>query len=422
MKKRILTIFLSIVLFLSIIGVYYINSPKYYLNKEAKLSFKYFWEQANLDENSPGYGLVRDRYPGDSQIASIAATGFGLAAIPIGVENDWISYEEGYKRAEKTLDTILNMENFHGFYYHFVNMDTGEREWNSEVSSIDTALLMCGVITVGEYFGGQVKEKSDKIFNRVNWDIFVDKNRNMFYMSYSPEKGFQGYWDFYAEQLVMYILAAGSKAHPIDPEVYYSFIRHKGSYKGDEFIHSWFGSIFTYQYSHAFVDFRNLVDRDDVNWYKNSVDASLANYNYSIDQGEKFKTYGKDSWGITACDTPHGYDGTLGAEPSGYDNTAHNVDGTIAPCGAIGSIVFTPKESISALKHFYKIKDLVGEYGLKDAYNLDENWVATDYIGIDKGITLLMIANYQNELIWKNFMKNQYVQNGLKRLQFKNLK
>ncbi|WDU82882.1 hypothetical protein [Caloramator sp. Dgby_cultured_2] len=190
-EKRILTIFLSIVLFLSIIGVYYINSPKYYLNKEAKLSFKYFWEQANIDENSPGYGLVRDRYPGDSQIASIAATGFGLAAIPIGVENDWISYEEGYKRAEKTLDTILNMENFHGFYYHFVNMDTGEREWNSEVSSIDTALLMCGVITVGEYFGGQVKEKSDKIFNRINWDIFVDKNRNMFYMSYSPERDFR---------------------------------------------------------------------------------------------------------------------------------------------------------------------------------------------------------------------------------------
>ncbi len=389
------------------------------LLNEAKGSFLYFYEQANTDPNISAYGLVRDRYPGNPTISSIAATGFGLTAIPIGVENGWLSQEEGYLRANKTLDTLLKMDNIHGFFYHFVDINTGKRAWNSEISIIDTGLLINGVLTVGEYFGGEVKEKSKKLYEQIEWNWFVDPKNKQFYMSYSPEKGFQGHWDFYAEQLFLYILGAGSPTYPIEKEVYDSFIRHEGKYKEiGPFIHSWFGSLFTYQYSHAWVDFRQLKDADGVNWFINSRKATIASREFAIDQSSRFKGLHANSWGITACDTPKGYNGLLGSPPSGYDNKAHQVDGTVAPAGAIGSIVFTPDEAIAALNYYLTIPNLNGKYGLKDAFNLDRDWVDSDYIGIDKGITLLMISNYQNELVWQIFMKNKYVEKGLEVLQF----
>jgi hypothetical protein len=420
-RKAIVTGLIIVLLLTLSVGLFYTFSSQRDedLDREAEASFRYFWEQANHDPNSKGYGLVRDRFPGNPSIASIAATGFGLTAIPIGVERGWISQEEGYDRANRTLDTLLQMEHEHGFFYHFVNIDTGKREWKSEVSSIDTGLLMNGVLTVGEYFGGEVLEKSKQLYERVEWSWFVDPNKKQFYMAYYPEKGFQGHWDFYAEQLMLYILGAGSPTDPIGKDVYDGFIRHKASYEDSEpFIHSWFGSIFTYQYSHAWIDFRNLIDGDGVNWFENSVIASKASRQFAIDQKDRFKSLNENSWGITACDTPKGYNGLLGSPPSGYDNTAHQVEGTVAPAGAIGSIVFTPEESVQALKHYLTIPDLVGDYGLKDAFNLDANWVARDYIGIDKGITLLMISNYQDETVWEIFMKSPYVQAGLEALDF----
>jgi len=389
------------------------------LDREARASFNYFWEQSNHEPGSPGYGLTRDRYPGNPEIASIAATGFALTALPIGVENGWISREEGYERANGTLDTLLAMEHEHGFFYHFVNVKTGKREWNSEISSIDTTLLLNGVLTAGQYFGGEVGEKSRRLYERVDWSWFVDPAKKQFHMAYRPEKGFEGHWDFYAEQLAMYVLAAGSPTHPVGLDVYDGFIRHRASYKDSEpFIHSWFGSLFTYQYSHAWIDFRNLTDKDGVNWFENSVIASRASRQFAIDQSARYKGLHENSWGLTASDTPNGYNGMLGSPPSGYDNTAHRVDGTVAPAGALGSVVFTPEESLQALKYYLTVPNLNGEYGLKDAFNLDKGWVASDYIGIDKGITLLMASNYRDKTVWKIFMDVPYVQKGLEVLQF----
>ncbi len=406
-------IFLMIVLIFSIL-VFSQANP--YVEQEMERAFLYFWEQANTNENSPGYGLVRDRYPGNPNIASIAATGFGLTAIPIGIEKGYISYDEGYKRVLGTLKTIWNLENFHGFWYHFLDINTGKRAWNSEISTIDSALLVAGVLTVGEYFGGEIKKLAEKIFDRMNWRLFVNQRNYYFYMAYYPEKGFEGAWDFYAEQLIMYVLGAGSKTYPIDKDVYLAFKRHYGSYKTEKFIHSWFGSLFTYQYSHAWIDFRNYVDDLGVNWFENSVQASLANYSYCVDLKQKYKSFSEISWGLSACDSPHGYEGRYGAPPSGYDNKAHLVDGTIATHAAIGSVVFTPEKSLQALSYFYTIPQIVGKYGLKASFNLDKNWYATDYVGIDKGIGLLMLANYQNQIVWKTFMKNEYVQNGMREL------
>ena len=394
------------------------------IEEEMEAAFRFFWEQANTNPNSPGYGLIRDRYPNNSTLASIASVGFGLTAIPIGIEKGWITYEEGEERALGTLKTIDKLEHYHGFYYHFLNIHTGKRAGDSEVSSIDTALMLAGVLFVGEYFGGEIEFLAEKIYEKTDWNWFVDPNRKMFYMSYQPEKGFEGYWDFYAEQLIMYILGAGSpkEEHRMDPAVYYSFIRSKRSYgKGEPFIHSWFGSIFTYQFSHAWLDFRNIEDRRGVNWFENSVHATIAHRQYAIDNPFRFQTFNENSWGLTACDGPNGYSGKYGAPPSGYDDASHINDGTVATAGALGSIVFLVDEVKDVIAYFETMDNLKGDYGYKDSYNFEGNepWISPDVIGIDKGIILLMFQNYQNEFVWRYFMDIKWVQDGLRRLEFK---
>jgi hypothetical protein len=391
------------------------------LELESKKSFEFFWNEVNKEEDSPGYGLIRDRAPGNPGLSSIASVGFGLTAITIGAERGWISKEEAEERVNGTLDTLLhNAEHINGVYYHFLNMNNAKRATGSEVSIIDTGILVSGALTAGEYFQGEIKEKAEQIYKRVDWEWYRNPDRNLFYMAYSPEKGFAGAWDFYAEQLMLYFLAAASPTHPVNPDMYYEFIRHKASYKDNEpFIHSWFGSIFTHQFSHAWFDLRNKVDQEGVNWWENSVIASKSNRQYVMDNSDKYETFGPNSWGLTASDGPKGYEGKYGASPSGYDNKAHFIDGTIPPAGAAGSIVFTPEESIAALENYYKnFPELWGEYGFKDAYNLDvsPDWYAKDVIGIDKGITLLMIENYRTGFVWETLMKNKYVQKGMNKV------
>lgn len=385
---------------------------------EMKGSFDYFWEQANTDMDSPGYGLIRDRYPGSEGIASIAAVGFGLTAYLVGIEKGYITREAGMERVNHTLDTLLALDRVEGFYYHFLDMKTGKRAWNSEVSSIDTAILMMGVLSAGEYFAGEIETKAQQLYEEVNWTWFLDESRNMFYMAYRPEKGFEGHWDFYAEQLMLYVLAAGSDTHPTDSLPYYTFTRHKAKYgTGQPFIHSWFGSIFTHQFSHAWIDFRGRTDKKEVNWFENSVEASLAQVNFAAAMDEKYLTLGPNAWGLTACDGPDGYNGLYGAPPSGFDNKAHLVDDTVPPAGAIGSIVFVPEAAERAMAYYYSLDQLNGKYGFLDAFNLSRDWYASDWIGIDKGITLLMLANYQDNIVYKITMENKSILQGLNLLE-----
>ncbi|MCB8978514.1 MAG: hypothetical protein H6657_13910 [Ardenticatenaceae bacterium] len=381
-------------------------------------AFNFFWEQANTDPDSAGYGLIRDRFPGSPGIASMASVGYGLTAYIIGVEKGYITYDEGYERANGTMDTLLSMDRTEGFYYHFVDMQTGERAWNSEVSSIDSSILFMGVLTAGQYFGGDVQTKAEEIYDGVNWPWFLDESRNMFYMAYRPGEGYAGHWDFYAEQLMMYVLAAGSDTFPVDETPYYTFNRHYGKFgDGAGFIHSWFGSLFTYQFSHAWIDFRGYTDEEEVNWFDNSVAASQAQVDFAIARDDEYLTIGPDAWGITASDGPGGYNGLYGAPPSGFDNNSHKIDDTVAPAGAIGSIIFVPEAAIDAMLNYYSIESLKGEYGFVDAYNLTEDWFAKDVIGIDKGISLLMLANYQNDLVYQTSMTNEHILRGLENLQ-----
>ena len=389
--------------------------------KELKKSYNFFIKEANTNKSSNGYGLIRDKTILADHIASIASVGYGLAALIIGINHKWISYKEAYERADKTLDTFLNnVEGINGFYYHFVNINNGKREWNCEISIIDTAIFICGAITVGEYFGGRIQQKAEILYKKINWKWYTNKETNYFYMGYTPEKGFWGKWDMYAEQLMTYILGVSSPTFPIDTSMYYEFKRKKASYKNiEDIIYTYCGTLFTYQFSHCWIDFRNIIDKDNINWFENSIKATKANKQYCIDNKTRFKTYGENSWGLTSCLGPKGYC-EFGSKPCDANLEEKN-DGTITPCGAIGSIVFTPKDSLKAMEYYYNtFPKLWGKYGFKDGYNLEINepWFAKEYIGIEKGIEILMIENYLNESIWKNFMKNQYVQKGLEKLEF----
>lgn len=386
------------------------------LMKELKASYSFFIKEANLDKNSKGYGLIRDKNMYAKDIASIASVGYGLAALAIGTKRKWIKYQSAYERAKGTLDTFLNnVEGKNGFYYHFVNMNTGKREWNCEISIIDTAIFICGAIVVGEFFKGEVKEKAEELYKKINWEWYRNKENNFFYMGYKPENGFWGQWDMYAEQLMLYVLGTASPTFSINKEMYDVIKKEKADYENiKDIIYTYCGTLFTYQFSHAWIDFRNKKDEQGIDWFENSIKATIANREYCIKNSKKFKTFGENSWGLTACVGPSGYSGGYGAKPALADIEKEN-DGTVTPCGPAGSIVFTPELSIKALENFYNnYPKLWGKYGFIDGYNLEKGeWYSKEVIGIDKGISMIMIENYLSQLIWKCFMKNEYVQKGL---------
>ena len=442
MKKRLFTLFLFILMLIPLASCQesgnvkgtHLNEVNKYVLQEQEACFNFFWE-TQQGENSKGAGLIPDRYPSNN-LASIASVGFGLAAFPIGVENEWITYQEGKERAIMTLTNMKKLKTIEGFYYHFYAEKSGNPASGSEVSVIDTAIFVIGALAAGEYFGDEVKTLANEIYAKVNWKWYVNPKTNQFYMGYDPvSQKHEGKWDTYGEQLMMYFLGAGTptEEYRIDKIVYDSFAKIKGIYtsmttgKQYKFYNSWFGSIFTYQFSHAFVDFRNIVDAKGIDWYENSVIATQCARQYCIDNPEGFSsfTHNENSWGLTACDTPKGYSGLLGNNPTGHgqNNQAKN-DGTMALAGSIGSIPFLPKEVQNSVAYYYKFNDgaLVGKYGLYDSYNLESGdlWVAKDVIGIDKGIALVMVENYRTGLIWECINKAEFMDLAIEVLGFQN--
>lgn len=390
------------------------------LEREAKKCFEFFWKEVSLSEET--YGLIRDNTE-QKNMCSVASIGFGLPAIVIGVERGYISHEEGKERVFRTLRTMKEKpERIHGFYYHFITMDTAKRYGKSEISIIDTAIFLMGALTAGEYFGGETAALAEEIYAEVDWEWYRNPQTNQFYMGYSEaNNGHFGAWDHYAEQFMMYFLGVAAPKYPVDASIFYDCPLFVNNYKDSGIIyHSHGGGLFVYQFSHAFIDFRGKTDRRGIDWFENSVRATKANRRYCIDNPLNLKTYGENAWGMTACVTPTGYTGAMGALPC-FGNKQIFPDGTIPPCGAIGSIVFTPEESIAAMKYFEQDENLWGEYGLKDAYNLDVEpaWYAEEYIGIDKGISILMIENYCSGLIWKLTNQNKYIRKAFELLEFR---
>lgn len=398
------------------------------LDLEAKGCFDFFWNEANSDPESPGYGLIRDGDgENDSDRASIASVGFGLSGIIIGVERGWITKEQGEERVLGTLKTFWNeAEELNGFFYHFLNMNTAKKyeAFYDCASIIDTSLFLNGAITAAEYFGGEIKELTEKIYQRVDWQKYYDEERNLYYMGYTEEKGGFGQWDMYAEQLMQYILGVSSPTYPVHPKIYNGFNRELRTYKNFNFYATQHNPLFVHQYSHAWYNFKDVEDQDGINWFDNSVTATLAQRQYAIDHMDKYRGYNENAWGFTACDGPRGYHAHGAPAYNSNNEPEANDDGTIAPTAASGSIVFAPEESINAMNYFYEeVPALWGKYGFLDSYNQEgeEEWIAKRVIGIDKGATLLMIENYRTGLIWDLYMQNKYVQKATELLEWKSV-
>ncbi|MDI6642114.1 MAG: glucoamylase family protein, partial [Elusimicrobiota bacterium] len=381
-----------------------------FLNFISKKTFEYFW-----NESSHVSGFIKDRSAPYSP-ASVAAIGFGLTAICIGEFRGWITHKEAYTRTKKILNSLkYHSAKEHGFFYHFIDLHKGIRAWNSEVSSIDTALLLAGVIVAREYFEEEdIKKLCDEIYLKVEWPWLVEQKSKTLYMGWTPEDGFKKFilWDMFGEEMIMYILGLGSPTYPLPENSWHSFRRPVKTFKDYTYIYCESESLFTYQFSHAFIDFRNKHDKY-ADYWNNSILATKSNREFCIEHKNKHISYREGYWGLSACDGPHGY--------KNYGATVFTHDGTIAPYAICASVPFIPNIAISTLRKllFEYGEKVWGKYGFVSAFNLDEKWFSTEHVGIDLGITLLMIENYRSEFVWKYFMKNPYVKNGLKRGGFK---
>ena len=393
-------------------------------------AFNFFWNEVN-----PANGLIRDRNAPGSTFSSIASVGFGLSAIPIGIDHGWITRAQGRSRVSTTLRTFYNGPQgtaslgtigYKGFFYHFLNMNTATRFGTDvELSSIDTALLFAGMLDSRQYFDSvsdtteiAIRAMADSIYQRADFNFMRNFNTGIM-MGWKPSFGFFGYgqWIGYNEAMILYILALGSPSYAVPTSAWSAWTSgyHYDTLYGYSFVYC--PPLFTHQYSHCWIDFRDIADAymrtKGHDYFENSRRATLAQRNYCIANPFGAVGYSANLWGLTAGDGPSGYE-ARGAPPT------QNDDGTITPTAAISSIVFTPDESIAFIQNMWNNyrPTVWGPYGWKDGFNPSFGWVATDVIGIDQGPILLMIENYLNGKPWQRFMSFAPIQTGLTRADF----
>lgn len=382
------------------------------LEEMEKAAFQFFWEQA-----SPKTGLVKDRCNirtnDNSTVASIAATGFGLTGICIGQERGYVPFADARERVLTTLRFLATgMTNHRGFYYHFANVSTGERIWDSEISSIDTAILLCGILTCRQHFrSAEITRIAHDIFNRVEW-TWLSEDTSLLPHGWSPESGFLPYrWDYYSELMMMYLLGLGSRSHPLPDKAWDAWTRMTFEYEGIRYIGS-FAPLFIHQYSQAWFDFRGKRDRY-TDYFKNSMIATDVHRRFCIELGKQFPDYSEDLWGITASDSEYGYVVWGGPPETGP------IDGTVVPSAAAGSLPFMPEGTLRVLKTMRtKYGGAWSRYGFVNAFNPLKNWYDTDVVGIDTGISMLMAENLRTGFVWSTFMKNPEARRGLERAGF----
>jgi len=390
-------------------------------------AFNYFWYEANAVN-----GLIKDRSTATSD-CSIASTGFGLTAIGIGIDHGWISRAAGRDRTMATLKTFWQQPQgtgtsgtigYKGWFYHFLNMNTATRSGTTELSSIDTGLLLAGIIYARQYFDGAdsletaLRAYADSIFNRVDWN-WMTNGQNSLTMGWQPEtfSFINARWTGYNEAMILQIEGIGASSRPLPYNVWNTWISTYSWQTLYGYSYVTFPPLFGHQYSHCWIDFRNIADYytklQGITYFENSRRATLANRAYCAANPGHFAGYSDSVWGLTACDGPAGYN-ARGAPP------AQNDDGTIAPTAAAGSIPFTPVESMTALRAMYNSygSHLWGQYGFKDAFNVGQNWYDTDYIGIDEGPIIIMIENCRTQKVWNKFMGSPVIQAGLARAGF----
>lgn len=420
-------------------------------------TFRWFW-----DVGDPRTGLVPDRWPSKT-FCSIAAVGFALNAYAVGAERGWISRAEARERTLSTLrffatapqgEAAAGTTGYRGFFYHFIDMEQGRRFKTVELSSIDTVLLLGGVLFAKGYYNqdhpgeAEIRRLAEFLNRRVDWPWMLGSGP-LVSMGWTPENGFiESQWDRYNESTLLYLLALGSPTHPIGPEVWRRWTANFSYSWGDHWgeRHLAFGPLFGHQFSHTWVDFRGIRDpwlrAHDLDLFENSRRATRAQRNYAIANPGRWAAYGPDCWGLTACDGPgdfkaliNGRERTfLGYSARGPDRAD---DGTLAPTAIASSIAFEPKLVLSGLSEMKRRfgTGIYGRYGFLDSFNPTLNhkppgaalqgrlvpnvgWVDVDYLGIDQGPIVGMIANYRDELIWRVMRRSPPIIAGLKRAGF----
>ncbi len=417
-----------------------------FLDSLSKDTFHYFWDLAN-----PENGLIPDRWPTPS-FSSIASTGFGLTSYLVGVERGYITREQAALRVLTTLrffqgapkgDSVAGVTGNHGFFYHFIDMNTGLRFQQVELSTIDTGLLIAGILSCQTYFDKEnetekeIRSLADNLYKDVEWDWAMNGKETMS-MGWHPERGFlNASWQGYNEGMILYIMGLASPTHPINSETWTGWTKtyQWATYYGQEHVN--FGPLFGHQYSHMFIDYRGIKDafmnEKGIDYFENSRRATYANRQYCISNPGGWIGYGANIWGLTACDGPgnelksNPNISFMGYSARGAAQWYTQDDGTIAPTAAGGSIPFAPEICIAALKEMNKKfgNKLYGKYGFKDAFNSSiinkdgtQGWIDNDYIGIDQGPIVIQIENYRNGFVWELMKKNPYIIEGLKKAGF----
>ena len=419
-------------------------------------TFRYFWDLAQ-----PENGLIPDRWPTPS-FSSVAAVGFGLTAYPIGAERGWITREEARGRVLTTLRFLANAPQgpeptgrtgHKGFFYHFLDMKTGTRFEKVELSTIDTTLLLAGALFCQSYFNRdypeeeEIRQLAETLYRRADWQ-WAKPDPPRVSMGWHPESGFIDYeWMGLNEAMILYVLALGSPTHPIDPEDWEAWTRtyRWGTFHGQEHVN--FAPLFGHQYSHVWIDFRGIRDAymrgKGIDYFENSRRATLSQRAYAIDNPNRFRGYGENVWGLSACDGP--LDGDLeidGRKVHFMTYAARGAalgeirdDGTIAPTAAVSSIAFAPEVAIPAMEEMQRRwgGHLVSKYGFLDSFNPSLTfatrthhgkvvpgigWFDGDYLGIDQGPIVAMIENHRSGLVWETMRRNPHIVRGLKRAGF----
>lgn len=405
------------------------HNPLNILQRELQGSLEFFLQYTNLDVHSQGFGLTVDTTK-NPLIASIASTGFALTAWVIGSERGWLPLSQALEITRGTLRTLWHHASHeHGFFAHFLHMGNAQRSGKCEYSTIDTALCLNGVITAAAYFqDAEIQRLAEALLERVDWHfiVFETAGQALFHMAYNPDRdgdyvseqpGFISRWDMAAEQKMMYLQAAGHLEPALAQRLYQGFRRDIGQYGDDEVIVNPGGNLFAYQFSEAWLDAARYLDPNGVNWFENTRRAALANRRFCSEHAAQYKTYQANSWGLSAGDSPWGYE-VAGSLPSLHP-PYHT--GTVSIYSALACLPFLPQETLALVEHLYQQHPKTwGPYGFFDAYNIavEPPWYSEALYGIDKGCSMLMIENYLSGLVWKTYTDSPYIQNALRILGF----
>jgi hypothetical protein len=420
-------------------------SDKKMLHELQRDSFEYFIREVN-----PANGLVFDRSQ-KGWPSSIAAVGLGLTCYPVGVERSFLSRAEAIKRTLATLrffrnsvqGTSLRATGYKGFYYHFLNTRTGQRAWNSELSTMDTAILLAGMLFAATYFDRktgperEIREIADALYQRADWQ-WGQESDGAVTQGWKPKRGFLRYkWRGYSEALLLYVLALGSPTHALPRESYKAFTAGYESKNcfGQKFLYA--GPLFIHQLPQVWLDLREVQDdymlKRRTTYFENSRKATLVQQRYAMENPSGFARYSEHCWGITASDGPGDKTRRVGGKKRRfYDYIARGVpfgpdDGTISPWAVIASLPFAPEIVLPTIRYLDGMQlRRAGAYGFDASFNPTypagrnpNGWVSRWHYGLNQGPVVLMIENYQTGFVWELMRNCRYLVDGLRRAGFR---